>query len=681
MQLPPPNQSHRWPSPLDDPDIAIDAISGVDGSTLRLESGQTVPFRATAPVPGILRLRVGPGTTHVPSFLRYDAAAEVDATISASDRGVEISGAGVTATIDATGLLTCGSLQTVPSRGVLGGRMATGRVASTSDPTEPPGWSISFALGPGDRLFGTGEAFLGPDLRGRIRRILNLETHALCGTDASYLTTPFLWSDAGWAMLVATSGPVRADLGAGRLDTAAVVSLGDDLDVFLWTGESPAEIVAGYHALTGLPGRLPPWAYGVWSSRCSYFSEKELNAIVDGYEAAECPLEAVHVDAWVTGNVIRDLTCNWTIDRDRFPVGWGERLAERGIHVSLWHNPYVLEGTDVADELGGLGYLLSRADGTLATTGDLPRFIIDFTNPGAVAWWEDRVRSVATAEGNVAFKPDFAEEIPLDVRPFDGRPGWALRNEYALLYQEATHRGLSDVLGDEAVALFCRSGTAGAQANPVHWVGDTPSTWDGLEGALRACASLSLSGFGLVAHDVGGFYTTVSWTDCAEAADTFDGSKLWADVDPELFGRWTQWGALSPVCRFHGTGRREPWAYAEPWGSVAVAACRLRERLRPYLVRAGDEAATIGTPVLRPPVWTHPDLPEARAADLQYLLGPDVLVAPILKPGGVRQLWVPPGRWRPLLGLDPVEGPAFITVTCGPDQFPAWAREGADVVS
>jgi alpha-D-xyloside xylohydrolase len=98
----------------------------------------------------------------------------------------------------------------------------------------------------------------------------------------------------------------------------------------------------------------------------------------------------------------------------------------------------------------------------------------------------------------------------------------------------------------------------------------------------------------------------------------------------------------------------------------------LREEvLRPLLERASRQASSDGTPVMRPLALTHP---EARVDALQYLLGDDVLVAPIMQPGGERTLWVPPGQWRPLVGLEPVEGPGWVTVSCAPDQFPAWQR-------
>src|SRR5205807_8991052 len=144
--------------------------------------------------------------------------------------------------------------------------------------------------------------------------------------------------------------------------------------------------------------------------------------------------------------------------------------------------------------------------------------------------------------------------------------------------------------------------------------GDTPSTWTGLVTALRACLSLSLSGFGMVSHDIGGFWTPAAFAHTEAAFDQLDPSLFTADVDPELYLRWTQWGALSPVMRFHGTGRREPFAYPDPYQTVAIDACRLRHRLRDYLSRAAAEAHETGTPVMRPMVLAAPDEHRARTA-------------------------------------------------------------------
>ena len=620
---PPLTELPSWPSPVKETVDQYDAVEHRgDHWRATFASGCGVDAYVTRPVDGVVRVTVG-------GRPRQTAMLVDGLSLQPHDGPVEAG----------------------PFRTLLGAFPA-GRLVDDT------GWLESIPLAPGAALYGGGESFQGPDLRGRRRTLVNAETHGASGLDLSYLNVPFIWSEEGWGLLFNTGGPVRCDLGATHGESAAVLVEDDVFDVFVLSG-SGLDMIRQYHALTGLPGRFPDWGLGVWTSRCSYLSEDEIAEVLTGYAAADCPVDVVHVDAWVEGNVIADLACNWRVDRERFPSGWVDRLGTR---VSLWHNPYVVQGSDRAKELESLGLLVDGA----VTADKRDRLIIDFTNPDAVEWWQDRVRETMASEGNSAFKPDFAEELPEGAVMFDGRPSRSVRNEYALLYQRATYEAM------EEPAVFCRSGWAGAQRYPCHWVGDTPSTWPGLVTALRACLSLSLSGFAFVSHDVGGFWTGGSQNWVQEAFRSMSNLAVPADVDPELFLRWTQWGAFSPVLRFHGTGRREPWAYPDPWGAAAVEACRLRDRvLKPLLERASAQASSTGAPMMRPPALTHPD---TRVDSLQYLLGDDVLVAPILEPGGRRTLWVPPGSWQPLMGLVPVEGPGWVTVECSPEQFPAWRR-------
>lgn len=675
----------RWPSPLLDDAVTVDAFAGaaVDEAAgpgrlaLTLASGTRLQAELTVPVEGVLRIRVaerlGPPR---PSPMLVEDLAATPAGLAEGAGAIRVDGAGVTGEWATEG----GGLAVGPWCRAAGAEALTGTIGGAGRLVEdgrPVGWVETARLGPDSAVYGSGESFQGPGLRGRIRRIVNVETHGASGLDASYLNVPFFWSDDGWGLFAHSAGPVRADLGATHADAAALALEGDELDLFVVAGDAPT-LLRRYLACTGHPGALPEWAFGVWTSRCSYLSEKEIHAVLDEYEAAGCPVDVVHVDAWVAGNVLADLACNWEVDRQRFPEGWAARLRERGVATSLWHNPYVVAGTPLAAALAERGLLLRRADGSLAVTPDkVDRHAVDFTAPAAVAWWKEQVRSTMAAEGNVAFKPDFAEEVPEDAVFHDGRTGRQARNEYAVRYQAATHEAMAEVAGESEVALFCRSGTAGAQRYPCHWVGDSPSTWAGMAAALRACLSLSLSGFAFATHDIGGFWTPESFDPLQEAFEEMDGSGLVADVDPVLFARWAQWGALSPVMRFHGTARREPVAYPEPARSVAIEACRLRKRLQAYLVEAARVASAEGTPMTRPMVLAYPGDRAARDADLQYLLGPDVLVAPVLSPDGRRRLWVPPGRWEPLWGLAPVEGPGWHEVACPLESFPAWVRRGA----
>jgi alpha-D-xyloside xylohydrolase len=193
--------------------------------------------------------------------------------------------------------------------------------------------------------------------------------------------------------------------------------------------------------------------------------------------------------------------------------------------------------------------------------------------------------------------------------------------------------------------------------------------------ALRGCLSLSLSGLCLVTHDAGGFHTPRS-IEIPERILDGKAARYTADVDPELFGRWAQWAAFSPVTRFHGTGRREPTAYPEPWRSAAIAALRRRKDILPLLRAALTEAQRTGMPLMRPTALTHPHDPAARRCWYQYQLGSDLIVAPVLAPGGKTTVWLPDAEWEPILGAPPLRSPGLHDITVPPNAFPVYARPG-----
>jgi alpha-D-xyloside xylohydrolase len=205
--------------------------------------------------------------------------------------------------------------------------------------------------------------------------------------------------------------------------------------------------------------------------------------------------------------------------------------------------------------------------------------------------------------------------------------------------------------------LFARSATVGGQQLPVHWGGDSTSTFESMAETLRGGLSLALSGFAFWSHDIGGFEGT---------------------PDAGVFKRWTAFGLLSSHSRFHGSSSyRVPWVFDDEAVEVTRKFTKLKLALMPYLYAAGLEATRTGTPVLRPMQLEFPGDPATGYLDRQYMLGADLLVAPVFSADGTVELYLPAGTWTSYLTGERVIGPGWRRETHGFDTIPLYVRDGA----
>jgi alpha-D-xyloside xylohydrolase len=193
-----------------------------------------------------------------------------------------------------------------------------------------------------------------------------------------------------------------------------------------------------------------------------------------------------------------------------------------------------------------------------------------------------------------------------------------------------------------------------------------------LRGALRGGLAAAWSGFAHWTSDVGGFYRR----DLNDADSEVYGFR---QVDTDLYIRWMQFGMLSSHTRFHGMQPREPWHFGDQAVDVARAFGQLRQRLRPYLLRCAEEAAATGCPVMRPLALEFPDDPGARHVDTEYLLGPDLLVCPVLAPDNSVEAYIPAGRWTDHFTGVSFDGPRWVRFDDVPlDRLPLLVRDGAE---
>jgi alpha-glucosidase len=233
-------------------------------------------------------------------------------------------------------------------------------------------------------------------------------------------------------------------------------------------------------------------------------------------------------------------------------------------------------------------------------------------------------------------------------------------NQYALLMAMGTTDGLRRVMPDKRTFVLSRAGSAGIQRYAANWMGDNCSRWDHLWMSMPMGAGLGVSGQPFVGADVGGFR---------------------GSTNAELLVRWMQYGALTPFCRNHSEiGNLDQYAWA--FGGVVEELCRqalgLRYRLMPYLYTAFMRSTETGEPVQQPLVFAYQHDRTVRDIDDAYLLGSDLLVAPIFSPEATaRHVYLPAGTWYRWQTDERSIGGRFYVAQAPMDSIPLYARGGA----
>ncbi|MET0302463.1 MAG: alpha-xylosidase [Microbacteriaceae bacterium] len=510
-------------------------------------------------------------------------------------------------------------------------------------------------LSVGELVYGLGERF-GP----LVKNGQSIETWNADGGTASeqaYKNLPFYVTNRGYGVFVDHPGHVSFEVGSEHVERVQFAVGGERLQYYVIGGGDPQAVLDRYTHLTGRPAQPPAWSWGTWlsTSFTTDYDEQTVNSFIDGMAERDLPLSVFHFDCfWM-----REFTwCDFEWDTRVFPDpdGMLARLHARDLKVCVWINPYLGQRSRLFEEARQAGYLLRRPDGTVWQWDmwQAGMAIVDFTNPDAVRWYQDKLR-VLVAQGVDTFKTDFGERIPIDVAWHDGADPEQMHNRFAQLYNQAVFEVLEEHKPGDAV-VFARSATAGGQQFPVHWGGDSASTFESMAETLRGGLSLGFGGFGFWSHDIGGF----------------EGMP-----DPAVFKRWTAFGLLSSHSRFHAsTSYRVPWNFDEEAVDVTRVFTELKLRLMPTLFEAGRQSAERGVPVMRPLALEFPDDPGSAYIDRQYLLGSDLLVAPVFTAEGDVEVYLPPGVWTDYWTGETVSG-GWRRETHGFQSLPLYVREGA----
>ncbi|ROR96741.1 alpha-D-xyloside xylohydrolase [Salana multivorans] len=512
-------------------------------------------------------------------------------------------------------------------------------------------------LAPGELIYGLGERF-GPVVKnGQSVDIWNLDGGTM--SEQAYKNVPFLLSSRGYGVLVDHPGKVSYEIGSEAVERTQFSVPGQVLEYLVIDGPTPKDVLARYTALSGRPARVPAWSYGLWltTSFTTSYDEETVTSFVDGMAEREIPLSVFHFDCfWMREFHWTDFV--WDPATFPDPAGMLRRMKAKGLRICVWINPYIAQRSRLFAEGRERGYLVRNADGSIWQTDlwQAGMALVDFTNPEAGAWYAGYLRELLD-QGVDCFKTDFGERIPSEgVVYHDGGDPERMHNYYTHLYNRTVWDALVEARGEGEAVLFARSATAGGQQFPVHWGGDNDSSLASMAETLRGGLSLGLSGFGFWSHDIGGFEGT---------------------PDPLVFKRWLPFGLLSSHSRLHGSDSvRVPWAFDEEAVELTRRYTHLKHRLMPYLALAGDEAHAAGVPVLRHTLLEFPDDRSCYTAELQFLLGPSVLVAPVFDPDGSVDVYLPEGRWTSLLTGEVADGGRWRRERHDVGTLPVYVRPG-----
>lgn len=521
--------------------------------------------------------------------------------------------------------------------------------------------TLSFECKADECFAGTGERFTKMDLSGHTFFLKNQDGQGV-NNRRTYKNIPFYLSSRMYGTFYHTCA--HSKLSLAHVSTRSVEFLSDQamIDAFIIAGDTVEEILRGYRDLTGYPSMPPLWSFGIWMSRMTYFSADEVDEICDRLRAEHYPCDVIHLD---TGWFRTDWLCEWKFNEKRFPdpKGFIHGLKDKGFRVSLWQLPYVAEDAEQIDEARKNDYIApltkqQASEGSNFSALDYAG-TIDFTYPKATEWYKGLLKNLLDM-GVVCIKTDFGENIHMDAK-YKGMSPELLNNLYALLYQKAAYEVTKEVTGDGIV--WARAAWAGCQRYPLHWGGDSCSSWDGMAGSLKGGLHFGLSGFAFWSHDVPGFHTLPNFMNSI--------------VDDKVYMRWTQFGVFSSHMRYHGTNKREPWFYPAI-APMVKKWWKLRYKLLPYIYEQSKKATHSGYAVLRALIFEHPADKMCWHIDDEYYFGDDFLVAPVMNSEDCRDVYLPEGEWVNFFTGERIRGGQWLKGVKVPlDEMPVYVREGA----
>lgn len=501
-------------------------------------------------------------------------------------------------------------------------------------------------------------------------------------TDPLYESIPFFYAIRnGRTHGIFFDNPYRSsfDMGKSSARLYSFGASGGEMNYYFFFGPTPESVLGRFTALVGRMPLPPLWSLGYQQCRWSYYPESRVREIADNFRNRKIPADVLYLDIhYMDGYRI------FTWDNQRFPdpEKLVRDLGAQGFKVAVILDPGIKKDPDYHAYQSGLAgdHFLKNPDGSvyIGNVWPGPCAFPDYSSSAARTWWGDQLKGLAdigirgwwTDMNEPAVFNEPTKTIPEEVINFDdGRRTSQEKNHnlYGMQMTQATYEGALKQVPGERPFVLTRASFAGGHRYSAAWTGDNIATWEHLQMSVPMCLNLSISGQPFVGSDIGGFIGNPSG---------------------ELFARWLQLGVFMPLMRGHSVidaRNKEPWEYGAEFERINRSTIELRYRLLPFIYNQMRVASETGISPLRPMIFQFPGDPEiasreasAQHAPMEFMFGPDVLVAPVLWEGETtRSLRLPAGVWFDFYTGSRHDGNRNITVPAPIDRIPFFVREGA----
>ena len=433
----------------------------------------------------------------------------------------------------------------------------------------------------------------------------------------------------------------------------------------VWQAPAPLELLEQASLRTGRVSPLPSWAFGTILGVQG--GSDAVTGLFRSLDKAGCPVHAFWIQDWCgeretdSGSQLR---WHWQPDQDRYYglESWIRELKAPGFAVLGYINPFLTDDGPLFEEAWEKGYFVKNYSGAPypIKMGGFDAYLIDLTHPDAFLWYKELIKRELIGAGFSGWMADYGEWLPPDALLFSGIHALAYHNQYAVDWARLNREAIREAGKEGEVAFFSRSAfTLSHHYSSFYWLGEMADRgeYEGLASAVHGLVSGGFSGMAVNHADIGGFTAIKP-----------------SPLRVELLQRWIEWSAFTPVFRTHPDLNAQVYDTPELRDFFARFA-KVHQQLAPYLDFCMREAVEKGYPMVRHLYLHYPNDPMVRGLDEQYLLGPDLLVAPVLqKEQKTVKAYLPEGKWKHFWSGQVYDGGKWYEMPAPPGEPAVWWR-------